>query len=98
MERDGAFSAALWALSIAKDGLVIRNMERIKKQPRVLRHAPLTNIQKCLLRSFATAHFSFFDYLFLQRIILCAIFLLFIFERVFFCLYVFANLFKWLCN
>ena len=49
--------------------------ERIKEEPRALRHAPLTNIQKCLLRIFATVHFvrTFFDHLFLQRFGSCAV-------------------------
>ena len=47
------------------------------EQPRALCHAPLTNIQKCLQRIFATLYFvrSFFDDLFLQRFILRAVFL-----------------------
>ena len=50
-------------------------MEHIKEQPRVLCHAPLTNIQKCLQRIFATPYFvrSFFDDLFLQQFNLRAV-------------------------
>ena len=46
------------------------------EQPRALCHVPLTNIQKCLLRIFATLYFvlSIFDDLFLQRFILRAVF------------------------
>ena len=41
----------------------------LQEQPRALRHAPLTNIQKSLQRIFAMLYFvrSFFDYLFFQR-------------------------------
>ena len=48
----------------------------LQEQRKALRHAPLTNIQKCLQRIFATLYFvrSFFDYLFLKRFILFAIF------------------------
>ena len=51
--------------------------KRIKEQLRALCHAPLTNIQKCLQRIFATLYFvrSFFDDLFLQQFILRAVFL-----------------------
>ena len=44
----------------------------LKEQPRALRHAPLTNIQKNLQRIFAILYFvrSFFECLFLQRFIL----------------------------
>ena len=50
------------------------------------RYAPLTNKQKCLHCILATVYFvrSFFDCLFLQQFILCAIFLTFILQ-LFFC-------------
>ena len=70
VERDEALSAALGAhLNTSR--------ERIKEQPRALRHAPLTNIQKSLQRIFATLYFvrSFFEHSFLQRFILRAVFL-----------------------
>ena len=49
----------------------------MKKLPRAFRHAPLTNIQKYLQRIFVTLYFarSFFDWLFLQRFIMRAVFL-----------------------
>ena len=58
------------------------SQERSKEQPRALCHAPLPNIQKGLHRIFATLYFarSFFDYLFLQRIILRAVFLTIYFD------------------
>ena len=48
------------------------------EQPRALCHAPVTNIQKCLQRIFATVYFarSFFDYPFLQQFILRQFFLI----------------------
>ena len=68
----------------------------LQEQPRALRHAPLTNIQKSLQRIFAPLYFvrsffdylflqrftlhSFFDYLFLQRFILHAVFLTIYFD------------------
>ena len=57
------------------------------EQPRALCHAPLTNIQKCLQRIFATLYFvhSFFDDLFLQRFILRAVFLTIPFCNRLFC-------------
>ena len=49
----------------------------LQEQPRALCRAPLPNIQKSLQRIFATLYFvrSFFDYLFLQRFILRAVYL-----------------------
>ena len=75
-----ALSAALRALPAAKDALVVGNMESIKEQPRALRHAPLTNMQKSLLHIFVTVYFVrsfFFDYLFLSLFFLCTCICLF---------------------
>ena len=48
----------------------------LQEQPRALRHALPTNMQKCLQRIFATLYFvrNFFDCLFLQRFILHSFF------------------------
>ena len=56
--------------------------ERIKEQPRALCPAPIPNIQKSQQRIFAMLNFvrSFFDYLFLQRFIFRAVFLIIYFD------------------
>ena len=56
-----------------------------EKAAESVRHAPLTNKQKCLHCIFATVYFgqSLFDCLFLRRFILCAIFLTFILQLFF---------------
>ena len=61
------------------------------EQPRALCHAPLTNIQKCLRRIFATLYFvrSFFDDLFLQWFIFAPQFFL----TIWFCNGVFCAVF-----
>ena len=48
----------------------------LQEQPKALRDASLTNVQKSLQRIFATLYFvrSFFDHLFLQRFILRSFF------------------------
>ena len=70
--------------------LLKSSQECIEEQSRALRHAPLTNIQKCLQRIFATLYFacSFFDYLFLTQFILRAIFLTINFDFDYIFLYI----------
>ena len=62
----------------------------LQEQPRAICHAPLPNAQKSQQRIFATLYFvrSFFDYLFLQRFILRAVFLTIYFDSDFIFLYI----------
>ena len=69
-----------------------KNTAQIRVHKRRSIHPPLTNIQKCLQRIFATLYFvrSFFDDLFLQRFILSAVFL-----TIYFCNGLFCSVFSY---
>ena len=67
----------------------------LQEQPRALRHAPLTNIQKSLQLIFATLYFvhSFFDYLFLQLFTLRSFF-----DYLFLQRFILRSFFDYLCR
>ena len=73
-------------------------LERIKEQPTALRHAPLTNIQKSLsafMQRFILC--AVFLTIYFCKSLLCAVFWLFVFARVYFARSFFEYLFRfWL--